>query len=342
MRSPWLGPLLYILRRAAMIFLVLLGVCTVTFIVTRLLGNPVYLLVGQQANKEILDNMIHQMGLDRPLYEQYLRYLWAVARGDLGMSRYTFRPVLEDIRLRLPATFELVTAAMWLIVFGGVPLGVLAAARPRGIIARFAQFLSQLGVSMPSFWVGLLLIYFFFFRLHWFPAPLGRLADQIAAPPRVTGLLLVDSLLARDHVAFRSALGHLVLPAVTLALGSVPATLQITRTTLLQVLASDYIRTARAYGMPARAIYFRYALKNVVVPLITVLAMTFGYLMSGTVLVETVFAWPGLGLYAVDAMNHFDYEPIVGVVLLSALFYALAYLVADLVSFAVDPRIRAQ
>lgn len=334
--------IVYLIRRLGAMLLVLLGVCTITFVVTRLLGNPVYLLVGQQADKEILENLMHQMGLDRPLYEQYFRYLWSVAHGDLGISRYTYRPVLMEIQLRLPATLELVTASMLLIALGAVPMGVLSAVRPGGVIDRFGQFLAQIWVSMPNFWAGLVLIYVFFFKVSWFPAPLGRLDSNIAAPPEVTGLLVVDSLLSGNQLALRSALSHLVLPAVTLALGSAPATLQITRATLIQILSSDYIRTARSYGMPAHIIYFRYALKNAIVPVVTVLAMTFGFLMSGTVLVETVFAWPGLGLYAVDSMHHFDYEPIVGVVLLSALFYALAYLAADLVTFAVDPRIRAR
>jgi peptide/nickel transport system permease protein len=333
---------IYLVRRVTAILLVLLGVATITFAVTRLLGNPVYLLVGQQVDKEIVENMIHQMGLDRPLPEQYVRYLGAVVRGDLGVSRVTQRPVLVEIRLRLPATLELVAAAMLLVVAGGISLGVISGARPGGAIDRFSQFITRLGISIPDFWIGLILVYVFFYRLNWAPAPLGRLAPDIQPPPSVTGLLVVDSLLAGHWMALRSALGHLVLPALTLALVSSPSTIQITRATLIQILSSDYIRTARAYGMPWRTIYFRYALKNIVVPVITMLAMTFGFLMSSTVLVETVFTWPGLGLYAVNSMHQLDYEPILGVVFLSALFYALAYLAADLVSFAIDPRIRAQ
>ncbi len=333
--------IIYLARRLAAMLLVLLGVCTITFVVTRLLGNPVYLLVGQQADQEILENLMHQMGLDRPLYEQYFRYLWSVAQGDLGISRYTYRPVLEDIQLRLPATLELVTASMLLIILGAIPMGVFSAMRPGGIVDRLGQLLVQVGVSVPNFWAGLILVYLLFFKLQWLPAPLGQLDDNVALST-VTGFLVVDSLLTGNLPALKSALSHLALPTVTLALGSAPATLQITRSTLIQILSSDYIRTAHSYGMPARTIYFRYALKNAIVPVITVLAMTFGFLMSGTVLVETVFSWPGLGLYAVDSMHHFDYEPILGVVFLSALFYALAYLVADLLTFVVDPRIRAQ
>jgi peptide/nickel transport system permease protein len=332
----------FVVRRLISILLVLLGVGTITFGVTRMLGNPVYLLVGQQTSPEIVANMIHRMGLDRPLPEQYARYMLSVAQGDLGISRVTQRPVLTEIAIRLPATMELVLAAMFLIVAIAIPVGVIAATRQGGVVDRVSQFIAQLGVSIPSFWVGLLLIYVFFFKLHWLPAPLGRLSPLVTAPPVRSGFLLVDSLIAGDWLAFGSALRHLILPAVTLWLVSAPSTFQITRTSLIQALRSDYVRTARAAGLPEGTVHYRYALKNVVVPVVTMLAMTFGFLMSSTVLVETVFAWPGIGLFAVNSMHNLDYEPIIGVVFLSALFYALAYFAADLVTFAVDPRIRAQ
>ncbi len=333
---------IYLVKRLAAILLVLLGVATVTFFVTRFLGNPVYLLVGQQVSKEIVDNMMHQMGLDRPMPEQYLRYLDAVVHGDFGVSRVTQRPVLVEIQLRLPATLELVTAAMVLIVVGGISIGVASAIRPGGALDRLGGFITRLGISIPDFWIGLILVFVFYYKLKWAPAPLGRVASDLAPPARLTGLLVVDSLMAQNWSALGSALAHLALPAITLALVASPSTIQITRNALTQILSSDYIRTARAYGMPARTVYFRYALKNAIVPVITMLAMTFGFLMSSTVLVETVFNWPGIGLYAVNSMQQLDYEPILGVVFLSALFYALAYLVADLVTFAVDPRISAQ
>jgi ABC-type dipeptide/oligopeptide/nickel transport system permease component len=331
----------FVTGRLLAMVLVLIGVGTITFAVTRMLGNPVYLLVGQQADQEIIDNMIHQMGLDRPLPEQYARYMLAVAQGDLGISRVTQRPVWEEIRLRLPATMELVLAAMFLIVFVAIPLGIVAAVREGGWVDRSSQFVAQVGISVPSFWMGLILIYVFFFRLQWFPAPLGRISPGVLPPQDRTGFLLLDCIMAGNLPALWSALAHLVLPAITLALVSAPSTFQITRTSLIQALRSDYIRTARAYGLPARSIYVRYAMKNIVVPVITMLAMTFGFLMSSTVLVETVFAWPGLGLFAVNSMHNLDYEPIIGVVFVSAVFYALAYFVADLVTYAVDPRIRS-
>jgi len=331
---------MYLVRRMAGLTLVLVGAATTTFIVTRLIGNPVYLLVGQQTSPEIVNNLIHEMGLDRPLYVQYFRYLASVAQGNLGISRYTHRLVLDDLALRLPATLELVALALVMIVIVGFPLGVFAAMRRDGWIDRAAGALSQIGSSLPNFWVGLVLIYLGFYLFSIFPAPLGRLEEGIAPPARLTGLLLLDSVLAGDRVAFASALRHLLLPAMALALGSLPPTVQIVRNSFAEALSSDFMRTARAYGLGGTRTFYKYGLKNILVPASTVLAMTFGFLMSGTVLVETVFSWPGLGLYAVDSMVHFDYEPIIGVVLLSALFYALAYFVSDLVHFAVDPRIR--
>ncbi len=342
MRETLQATALYLVKRLGAVCFVLFGISTITFLVTRVLGNPVYLLVGHQQSPEIISNMIHRMGLDRPLYEQYFRYLWSVAHGDLGVSRYTFRPVLEDIALRLPATFELVICAMVLIILVGVPLGLVAALRRGTLLDHLAQALGQMGASIPNFWLGLLLVYFLFFIIPVFPPPLGRLDDPGLAPRTVTGLLLVDSLLAGKLRVFHSALRHLVLPVITLAAGAVPATILITRDTLVQVLASDYVRAALACGIDKRIVYFRFALKNTLVPVTTVLAMTMGFLMSGTVLVETVFSWPGLGMYAVTAMSHFDYEPIIAIVLLSALFYALAYLLADLLHFAIDPRLRVR
>jgi ABC-type dipeptide/oligopeptide/nickel transport system permease component len=230
---------------------------------------------------------------------------------------------------------------MVITIVVGVVLGVRAAVHPRGMADRISQFGAQLGAAIPNFWVGLILIFFFYFKLGIAPSPSGELSDSITPPPRVTGFTVIDSLAAGRLDAFGSALAHLVLPAVTLSLVALPTTLQITRNSLTGVLASPYIRTARAFGLPRRMVLYKYALKNVLVSLVTVQAMTFGFLMSGTVLVESIFSWPGIGLYALSSTQSFDYAPVVGVVLLSALVYAVAYLVADLLAFTIDPRIRA-
>jgi peptide/nickel transport system permease protein len=338
--SGWIGWIRFVLIRLGSAAVTMLGITTITFVVVRLVGNPVYLLVGQQSSPEIISALSKSMGLDKPIWQQYLGYLWSAAHGDFGISRATYRPVSGEILFRLPATFELVAAAMLIAAAVSIPLGLGAGARPGQIADRLSQFVVQAGVSLPAFWVGLILIYLFFAVLPILPAPLGQLDSAVTAPPRVTGLVTVDSLLAGDADAFGSAVRHLLLPAMTLALVAIPATLQITRTTLIQVFTSDYIRTARSFGLSRRTISLRYGLKNALVPILTVLAMTFGYLMSSTVLVEVIFSWPGIGLYAVTAMNQFDYEPIVGVVIVAAAAYIVAYLVADLLSAAIDPRIR--
>jgi ABC-type dipeptide/oligopeptide/nickel transport system permease component len=340
--SAWRDWLRFVGRRLVFLIIVLLGVSSITFTVTHLLGNPVYLMVGMRADQEMIDNMMHQMGLDRPIWEQYLSYLANVASGDLGVSRHTFNPVAEDIMRRLPATFELSTAALIIGVLWSVPMGLLGAMRQGGWADRVGRFVAQSGVAIPNFWLGLILIYLLFFKFQLVPAPLGRLDISMQPPPTKTGFYIVDSVLAGDWEKLRSVLGNLLMPAVTLAFTSSPPIFRLTRDTVVKILSSDYIRAARSYGFSEFSINFRFALKNALLPVTTMIAMTYGYLMGGTVLVETVFAWPGLGLYAVDAMNHSDYEPIVGVVLLSAAIYVVVYFLTDILHFAIDPRLRGE
>jgi peptide/nickel transport system permease protein len=328
-------------RRLVAAAITLLGVCTITFVTVRVIGNPVALLVGQRTSPEIVEAMTKSIGLDQPIWVQYGRYLAALAGGDMGISRTTFRPVADDVFLRLPATLELVLLAMIIVVAVAVPLGIAAAVRRGGIIDRFAQLLAQLGASVPGFWFGLVLIFLLFAQLRIAPAPLGRLGRFDTPPPGVTGFYTVDSLLALDGPLFLTALRNLILPAITLALVAIPASLLITRNSLIGVLESPYIRTARAFGLSTRTINVRYAAKNILVPLITVLAMTFGFLVSSTVLVEVIFSWPGIGQHAVTAMHQSDYDPVQAVVIIGAFFYIVAYLIADILCAAIDPRVRA-
>jgi peptide/nickel transport system permease protein len=331
---------LYLGRRLGEILIVLFGVATITFIITHLLGTPVALLVGNTATKEAIVQARHSLGLDQPLYVQYWHFLGHLVHGDLGASTHTFNPVSTDIGQRLPITFELVATAMVIAVVVGVLLGVTSAVWRGRAPDAVGQTVAQGAMSIPSFWLGLILVFFFYAKLHLLPAPLGQLDDAIEPPQRVTGVMVVDSVLAGNWVALRSALEHLILPALTLSLVAIPSILQITRNSAIEVLKSDYIRTARAYGIRQRSIVLKYALRNVVAPVTTVIAMSFGFLMSGTVLIEAVFAWPGLGLYAVDSLSSQDYQPIVALVLLSALFYAGSYLIADIVASMADPRIQ--
>lgn len=326
-------------KRLAILLISLILVSIITFSVTHFIGNPVYLLVGPRHTQQMLDNMIRDMGLDQPLWRQYLNYAGNLLQGDLGTSRYSYNPVMQDIRSRLPATLELSTFALLLGVLWAVPAGILAGSRPRSRFARIVDVIAQAGVSMPSFWLGLLLIYVFFAELSWLPAPLGRIDRQYRAITQVTGWYTIDTVWAGNWNAFVSSVKHLILPALTLAITTSPSTLRIARSKTEEIMQSDYIRSARAFGLPSGTIR-RYAFKNMLAPVVTMIAMTYGYLLSGTVLVEIIFTWPGLGLYAVDAMNYSDYEPVMGVVLLSAGFYLFIYLLADIVTALIDPRVR--
>ena len=332
--------LMYLLRRLLQVIFVLLGLAAITFSVTQFLGNPVYLLVGVQADEETVRVMTERLGLDRPLWEQYTSYVWNLLHGDLGKSNFTAHTVAFDIRHRLPATLELSTCALIIGMAWTIPLGLLSAKYKNSWLDRFSKGLVEAGVAIPSFWLGLLLVYLFFFHLDWFPAPLGRLGSAVQPPEQITGLLTVDSLLEGNWESFRSSIMHLALPAVTLAFTSCPPILQITRNAMTEIATSDYIRVAKSYGISDLKAYYQYALKNALIPISTIIAMTYGFLLGGTVLVEVVFSWPGLGMYAVEAMNHSDYQPIVGVVLLSALVYVLVYLATDIFHHAVDPRVR--
>jgi ABC-type dipeptide/oligopeptide/nickel transport system permease component len=331
----------FILRRLGYLIVSLLGVSIITFGATRLLGNPVYLLVGTTYTKEMVENTTRELGLDRPVYEQYARYMFNLLHGDLGQSRYTFNPVNVDIQRRLPATLELATYSLLLGALWAIPAGCLAGRYRNSLFARIADFIARAGVSVPNFWLGLILIFLLYAVLHLLPPPLGRLSADTAVPPTITGWYTIDSLVAGNLKTFWASLKQLMMPALTLAFTTSPSLFQITRNTTESVYQTDYMRTAKSFGLSVWTIV-RYALKNILVPVLTMLAMTYGYLIGGTVLVEVVFAWPGLGLYAVDAMNHSDFEPIVGVVLLSALAYILVYLVTDIINALIDPRIRME
>ena len=333
---------LFLLRRLALFLVALFGVSVITFTVTHKIGNPVYLIVGTCYSQETLDNVTRELGLDLPLHEQYLNYAGNLLQGDLGISRFTYNPVLEDISRRLPATpgaFDLGAGHGGAVGGAGGRAGRHA---PGGVVGARGRICwrAQESPCPASGWACCLFSSFTRsctgFRRRW-----GASRAALGPPVTITGWYTLDSLLAGDREAFISSVSHLILPALTLAITTSPSTLQITRKRMQEVLQSDYIRSARAFGLPARTVY-RYALRNTLGPVITMIAMTYGYLLSGTVLVEVVFTWPGLGLYAVNAMNNSDYEPIIGVVLLSAGFYLLVYLATDVINALLDPRARAE
>lgn len=331
--------LIYLGRRLAAAVVALFGVAALVFIVTHMLGDPAQLVLGERATPQQVAALRHQLGYDDPLYQQFVRYLGDLVHGDLGVSNYTQQSVAGEIWNRFPATIELAGTGLLLGLLWTIPLGIVSAQRPGGIVDRISQALVQFGVAIPNFFLGLLLVLLFAYVLGLAPAPIGELDVGAIAPPRVTGMTVIDSLLAGQIDTFWSALRHLALPAITLALTSCPPILALTRASMIGALRSDYVRGARSLGLSARTVRW-YAVKNSLVPVLTMVAMTFGYLLGNTVLVEAVFSWPGIGLYSVQSMQRFDYEPVLGVVLLASAVYILVYLVADLLSMAIDPRVR--
>lgn len=330
----------YMAKRLLFLIPVMFGVLVVTFVIARVLpGDPIYLLVPKDADAATVAAVREELGLDKPIATQFVIYLRDAVRGDLGRSIITGNPVLTDIRNRFPATLELTLLGLGLCVLVSIPLGVIAAVRRDGLIDHASRMVSLLGVSLPSFWLALLLVYLLFFKLGWAPPPLGRGPIGFHIEP-VTGMYTVDALLSRDWVGFAQALHYLALPVISLALINMAPLTRLTRSSMIEALNSEYIRFALAAGLPKRIIYFRLALKNALLAPLTLLGIIFGLLLGGAVIIETIFAWPGLGLWAVNAATQSDYAPVQAFALLSALAKVVVYLLTDLVYFAIDPRIR--
>jgi peptide/nickel transport system permease protein len=333
--------LFFVVRRLALLVPTLFGVSVIGFLLAYLLpGNPALVKAGPMATPQYVAEMKHKMGLDQPLYVQYGRYMTGLLHGDLGESSSTGRPVLTDLMQRLPATLELTVASLLLALLLGVPMGVVCAIHRDTIIDHFCRVFSVVGVAMPSFWSGLVLIYVFFYLLGIAPAPLGRLGPGIIPPAPITGLYTVDSLLSSNWRAFASSLAHLALPSLTLAISVMAPLARMVRAAMLEILQTDYIKAAWAFGLPRRRVIYGDALRNATIPVVTALGVIFGFLMAGNAVVESVFAWPGIGNYAVKALTLKDSGPIQSFVLCVAVMCMLANLLVDLVYGLADPRIR--
>jgi peptide/nickel transport system permease protein len=331
---------LYILRRLMSVVPTLFGVTLISFFLTYILpGNPALVKAGPLATPEYLAEIERKMGLDQPVWVQYGRYVGGLFRGDLGESSATGRPVLQDFLQRLPATLELTLASLILAVLIGVPLGVLSAVHRDTIVDHLGRIVGVAGVAMPTFWTGLLFIYVFFYVVGWAPPPLGRLASGLSPPTSITGLYVIDSLLTANWRALWSSLGQLALPAFTLAFSVMAPLARMVRATMLEILQSDYITAAWAAGLPRRRVIGD-ALRNALIPVVTTIGVVFGFLMAGNAVVETVFAWPGIGHYAVTALMTKDSGPIQSFVLFVAVMYVIVNLVVDLLYGLVDPRVR--
>ena len=330
-------------RRLAAAIPTLVGVVVVTFLLTRALpGDPAAYFAGPAATREAVEQIRAQLGLDQPLPVRFLDYVKDLLRGDLGLSVTTGQPVLHELTTRLPASAELTLLGLLFAGSVGITLGVLAALRPNSWLDNLCRVVATLGVSLPTFFTGLLLIYVFYYLLGWAPAPLGRLDVFASPPPHVTGFYLVDSALAGEGETFLSALAQIVLPAITLGIFAVAPIARITRGSMLAVMGSDFIRAARAHGLSARKVVIAYALRNALLPVITTLGMVFSFLLGANVLVEKVFAWPGIGSYAVEALIASDYAPVQGFVMTMGVLYVLLNLGVDLLYQVIDPRVRIE
>ena len=319
----------------------LVGVVVFTFILMRVLpGDPaVFFASGPNAGQAEIEELRRQMGLDKPIPVQLGLYLRDIATGNLGRSLTTGQPVVADIRLRLPASLELTFTALVLALSLALPLGIVAALRPGSIVDHAVRFACTLGVCVPTFVSGLLLIYVLYYLLGWAPDPTGRLDVFTSPPPRITGFLLIDSLFARDGEVARAAASQLILPAATMALFVLAPLARMTRASMLAVLSSDFIRTAEAMGLSRARVIVVYALRNALLPVLTIAGIVFSTMLGANVLVEKVFSWPGVASYALDALLASDYAPVQGFVLLMASIFVVVNLVIDVLYGIADPRV---
>lgn len=332
----------YLFRRVLVSIPTLVGITLITFLVSHLLPADLVLVnLGDRAtrNPDLVRAFRARWGLDQPLLVQYLVYLENLVRGNLGTSIATNRPVLTELALSLPMTIELATLATLIAVVVGIVLGVVAAVRRDTLVDAAARAVSLVGVAVPTFWFAILLVSLVYFRLGWAPPP-GRLTAGVVPPAPITGMYLVDSALGGQWTVWRDALSHLMLPVLVLATVGVGYVTRITRASMLEVLHQDYVRTARAKGVAPFAVVFRHALRNALIPVITVGGTLYAQLMSGTVMTETIFSLPGLGRYAFSSAASLDFPAVMGVALVVGILYVVINLVVDILYVWVNPRIR--
>jgi ABC-type dipeptide/oligopeptide/nickel transport system permease component len=328
----------YILRRVAMLVPVLLGVLVIIFVIAYVIpADPARAWAGPRARADQVEVLAERYHLNDPLHKQIYYYLEGLfTRFDLGVSPTTGRPVTRDLKAFFPATFELALVAFILAILIGIPLGVISALRRNRPTDHFSRVIALTGVSTPLFWSALLLQFLFYYKLGWLPA-MGRSTIDIT---RYTGFVLIDSVLNWNWTAFGDAAIHMILPAATLAFYSMGYLVRITRGSMLEVLEAEYVITARAKGLPRKIVIYRHALKNAIIPPLTVLGVEFGWLLGGTVLLETIFAWPGMGRYAAGSIVMVDLPAVVGYTLVVAMIMLLSNLVVDILYSVIDPRIR--
>jgi ABC-type dipeptide/oligopeptide/nickel transport system permease component len=319
----------------------LFGIVVITFLLTRALpGDPAAFFAGPAGTQEAVEQVREKLGLNQSLPEQFIIYVKDLAAGNLGQALSTGQPVREELLTRLPASLELVLASLLFAVAIAIPLGVAAAQRPNSWIDHACRLVTTAGVSLPTFFTGLLLTYVLYFLLGWAPSPIGRLDPYLTSPLTITGMYTVDSLLAGNIKLFLASANQLLLPVLTQGIFVLAPIARMTRASMLQVLSADFVRTARASGLSGTTVLVRYALRNALLPVVTTLGMVFSFLLGMSVIVEKVFAWPGVGSFALDALVASDYAPVQGFVLTMAVLYTLLNLLIDLLYVVIDPRVR--
>lgn len=329
----------YIIKRILMLIPVMIGVSIIVFLIMRVFSpDPAPIVLGQHATQVAVEAWRQANGLNDPILLQYFHFITGALTGDLGTSYYTKMPVMQEILSRFPATIELALLAIILASFFGILIGVVSAVKKNSIFDNAGMFVALIGVSMPIFWLGILLIIFFSGTLHWLPSS-GRI-NALLEPMHVTGFYLVDSLIAGNSDSFIDALQHLVLPASALAMYSMAIIARMTRSSMLDTLQQDYIRTARAKGISEGRVILKHGLRNGLIPIVTVIGLQLGSLLGGAVLTETVFSWPGIGAYTVTCILKSDFPVVQGIVLLIATVFVLVNLLVDVIYAFLDPRIK--
>jgi peptide/nickel transport system permease protein len=330
----------YVLRRLFYIIPVLVGISILTFVVSHLIpGDPISLAAGPQATPEMIENLRRQFGMDKPLWQQYFLYIANLLRGDWGMSMLSRRPVLQELKAYLPATLELVLTATFLAVILGIPMGIAAAVFRDRWPDQGSRLFSLSAVSIPSFWLAILFQLALGLYLGLFPIG-GRLDTMLEPPKTITGMIVVDSILTLNKETLVNALRHLVLPAVTLCIPSLATITRMMRAGVLEVMHEDHVRMQRASGLPERVVFFKYVLKIALISTVTMIGLQFGWQMAGSVLIETVYDWPGVGLYAMKSAMSLDFQPIMGIALMYGVIFALVNILVDVTYGFLDPRIR--
>jgi len=331
--------LYFILKKLAQVIPTLLGLSVLIFLMIHMVpGDPAEMMLGERANENSLRELRHQLGLDQPLYVQYGKFMGRLVQGDLGRALRTNEKITKEIKEHFPATLELSMVAIIIAIVLGMLAGIISATKQYSIFDYGSMLLSLVGVSMPIFWLGLVLMIIFSIKLAWLPLS-GRLSYDIVLEP-ITNLYLVDSLLQGNWAAFKDALWHIIMPAITLSTVPMAIIARMTRSSMLEVLRQDYIRTAKAKGLAPRIIHYKHALRNALIPVVTIIGLQFSILLGGAILTETIFAWPGIGSWLLNAVYARDFNAVQGGTMLIALVFVLINVLVDITYAWINPRIK--